>query len=42
MGLTTLFCNIDDFCGDFLPEYHKHLIDDGKIKRVSKEHIEPE
>mgnify|MGYP000011694123 CR=1 FL=1 len=36
MGLTTLFCNIDDFCGDFLPEYHKHLIDDGKIKRVRK------
>ena len=36
MELTTLFCDIDDFCSDFLPEYHRHLIDDGKIKRVRK------
>ncbi len=34
MGLTTLFCEIDDFCRDFEPEYRKHLIDDGKLKRV--------
>ena len=36
MGLTTLFCEIHDFCQNFEPEYHKHLIDDGKIKRVRK------
>ena len=36
MELTTLFCDINDFCSDFLPEYHRHLIDDGKIKRVRK------
>ena len=36
MGLTTLFCEIDDFCRDFEPEYRKHLIDDGKLKRVRK------
>lgn len=36
MGLTTLLCDIDDFCQDFEPEYHRHLIDDGKIKRVRK------
>ena len=36
MELTTLFCDIDDFCSDFLPEYHRHLLDDGKIKRVRK------
>ncbi len=36
MGLTTLFCEIDDFCQDFEPEYRKHLLDNGKIKRVRK------
>ena len=36
MGLTTRFCEIDDFCQDFEPEYNRHLIDDGKIKRVRK------
>ncbi len=36
MEITTLFCEIDDFCQVFEPEYHKHLIDDGKIKRVRK------
>ena len=36
MGLTTLFCEIHDFCQNFEPEYHKHLIDDGKIKRARK------
>jgi len=36
MELTTLFCEIDDFCRDFEPEYRKHLIDDGKLKRMRK------
>ena len=41
MGLTTLFCEIHDFCGDFEPEYNKHLIDNGKIKRVRKSTLSP-
>ena len=39
MELTTLFCQIDDFCADFEAEYYKHLIDDGKIKRVRKSRL---
>ena len=39
MELTTLFCQIDDFCADFEAEYYKHLMDDGKIKRVRKSRL---
>ena len=39
MELTTLFCLIDDFCADFEAEYYKHLMDDGKIKRVWKSRL---
>jgi len=39
MELTTLFCQIDDFCADFEAEYYKHLMDDGKIKRMRKSRL---
>jgi len=33
MNLTHLFCDIDDFCQDFIPEWRKHLISDENTKR---------
>jgi len=36
MDITTLFCEIDDFCGDFEPMLNEHLISDGNRKRFRK------
>lgn len=33
MNLTQLFCDIDDFCQDFIPKWQKQLISDNKTKR---------
>lgn len=34
--LTKLFCNVDDFCKKFMPEWQKFLLKSGKIKRQRK------
>lgn len=31
-----LFCDIDDFCQSFEPDFRKHLLDDGSRERVKK------
>lgn len=31
-----LFCDIDDFCKSFEPEFAKHLIADGSARRFKK------
>ena len=36
MEITTLFCDIDDFCQDFEPMLNEHLISDGDRKRIRK------
>ncbi len=33
MSIEELFCNVDDFCKDFIPKWKKHLIKSGSIKR---------
>lgn len=33
MNLTALFCNIDDFCDNFMPEFNKKLIESNEKKR---------
>lgn len=37
MKLTPLFCLVDDFCKNILPEFRKRLIGDGKKSRVRKD-----
>ena len=34
--IVTLFCNVDDFCLGFEPEYNKRLLEDGARKRIRK------
>ena len=36
MSLTQLFCDADDFCQRFLPEWEKTQLEDGSIKRRRK------
>ena len=36
MDITILFCEIDDFCQVFEPEFNSHLLEDGKRKRLRK------
>ncbi len=36
MDITTLFCEIDDVCGDFEPMLNEHLISDGNRKRLRR------
>ena len=33
MGLTELFCDVDDFCQDFLPTWETRLLEEGQRKR---------
>ena len=33
MNLISLFCNIDDFCKQFEPIWHKQLLTNGEKKR---------
>ena len=35
MGVTTLFCEIDDFCQDFEPMLNEHLISDSPRAQTS-------
>lgn len=37
MQLTPIFCLVDDFCKNILPEFRKKLIGDGKKLRVRKD-----
>lgn len=37
--ITEIFCDIDDFCQDFLPFYEKRLLGPKKRKRASKLHL---
>ena len=37
MQLTPIFCLVDDFCKNILPEFRKKLISDGKKLRVRKD-----
>lgn len=37
MQLTPIFCLVDDFCKNILPEFRKRLIGDGKKLRVRKD-----
>lgn len=32
-SLTELFCNVDDFCQDFLPVWRRQLLSAGKMQR---------
>lgn len=36
MSLIPIFCEIDDFCGDFEPILNRHLLDDGNRKRLRR------
>ncbi len=36
MEITPLFCEIDDFCLNFEPEFNSHLLEDGERKRLRK------
>jgi hypothetical protein len=31
--LVELFCDVDDFCKVFIPQWHKQLLEDGSRKR---------
>ena len=37
MQLTPIFCLVDDFCKNILPEFRKRIIGDGKKSRVRKD-----
>ena len=37
--ITTLFCDVDDFCLGFEPEYDKRLLEDGARKRMRKSRL---
>jgi hypothetical protein len=39
--LTELFCNVDDFCKKFIPEWQKFLLKSGKIQRQRKNKLSP-
>ena len=32
-NLVELFCDVDDFCKVFIPQWHKQLLEDGTKKR---------
>lgn len=34
IDIVQLFCDVDDFCLDFEPQFKRRLIDDGSIKRI--------
>ena len=34
--IIALFCNVDDFCLAFEPEFNKRLLEDGTRKRIRK------
>ncbi len=38
MNLTQLFCDIDDFCQDFIPEWQQRLISDEKAIKRKRSH----
>lgn len=35
-SLTELFCDVDDFCQEFLPVWHKQLLSTGEVQRQRK------
>ncbi len=37
--IVTLFCDVDDFCLGFEPEYNKRLLEDGTRKRMRKSRL---
>lgn len=39
--LIELFCNVDDFCKKFIPQWQKFLVKSGKIKRQRKNKLNP-
>lgn len=36
--ITTIFCSIDDFCKDFIPNWENQMITNGK-KRIRKSNL---
>ena len=38
-NLVELFCDVDDFCKVFIPQWHKQLLEDGTKKRQRDCHM---
>lgn len=41
MNLTQLFCDADDFCQRFVPEWEKTQLENGRVKRQRKRSLSP-
>ncbi|MDD2816814.1 MAG: hypothetical protein PHP00_13955 [Thiotrichaceae bacterium] len=41
MNLTRLFCEVDDFCKGFIPEWEKTQLDEGGKKRRRAQSLSP-
>lgn len=39
MNLTELFCDVDDFCKQFIPYWHQQLLENGSLRRKRQTHL---